>query len=163
VIQHGGAWQGFTTFIARYVDDGLTVVVLTNLDSGHSNPGKIAHAVAGSYDGRLTPPVPKTIEDKEPQVTAFVRETVERIRDGNTDPEAFAPEARTESFSEGIQDMQLYLKESGPVRNLELIERKEEGEFRIYRYRLTGADSSCLMNVRLNKAGKIAGARVAPE
>jgi CubicO group peptidase (beta-lactamase class C family) len=163
VIQHGGAWQGFTTFIARYVDDGLTVVVLTNLDAGHSNPGKIAHAVAGLYDDRLTPPVPKAIEDKEPRVTAFVRETVERIRNGNADPEAFTPEARTESFSEGIQDMQLYLKEAGPVRNVEQIERKEEGEFRIYRYRLTGADSSCLLNVRLNKDGKIAGAWVAPE
>src|SRR5215471_14514099 len=39
VLQHGGAWQGFTTYIARYVDDKLTVVVLTNLDSAHSNPG----------------------------------------------------------------------------------------------------------------------------
>jgi CubicO group peptidase (beta-lactamase class C family) len=49
LIEHGGAWQGFTTFIARYVDDRLTVIVLTNLDSDHSNPGKIAHHVAGIY------------------------------------------------------------------------------------------------------------------
>ena len=31
-IEHGGAWQGFETHISRYVDDGLTVVVLTNLE-----------------------------------------------------------------------------------------------------------------------------------
>jgi CubicO group peptidase (beta-lactamase class C family) len=31
VISHGGAWQGFETSIARFVDDQLTVVVLTNL------------------------------------------------------------------------------------------------------------------------------------
>ncbi len=31
VIAHGGAWQGFTCYIARYVDDRLTVVALTNL------------------------------------------------------------------------------------------------------------------------------------
>lgn len=49
LYQHGGAWQGFTTFIARYVDDGLTVIVLTNLDSEHSNPGKIARRIAGVY------------------------------------------------------------------------------------------------------------------
>jgi CubicO group peptidase (beta-lactamase class C family) len=55
LIEHAGAWQGFTAFIARYVDDGLTVVVLTNLDSDHSNPGKIAHGVAGLYDSRLKP------------------------------------------------------------------------------------------------------------
>lgn len=59
VIEHGGAWQGFTTYIARYVDDKLTVVVLTNLDSDHSRPGRIAHAVAGLYNPALTPPAGK--------------------------------------------------------------------------------------------------------
>jgi len=49
LLEHAGAWQGFTTFIARYDEDALTVIVLTNLDSEHSNPGKIAHYVAGIY------------------------------------------------------------------------------------------------------------------
>ncbi|HTS11973.1 MAG TPA: serine hydrolase domain-containing protein [Candidatus Limnocylindrales bacterium] len=53
LYEHGGAWQGFTTFIARYVDDRLTVIVLTNLDSAHSNPGKIAHHVAHFYEPTL--------------------------------------------------------------------------------------------------------------
>ena len=30
-IEHGGAWQGFTSYILRYVDDKLTVIVLDNL------------------------------------------------------------------------------------------------------------------------------------
>jgi hypothetical protein len=38
-IEHGGAWQGFTCDISRFPDDSLTVVVLTNLDSGHARPG----------------------------------------------------------------------------------------------------------------------------
>jgi CubicO group peptidase (beta-lactamase class C family) len=44
LIEHGGAWQGFTAHIARYVDDRLTVIVLTNLAG--ANPGIIAHKVA---------------------------------------------------------------------------------------------------------------------
>ena len=32
VIEHGGAWQGFMTFIARYPEQRLTVVVLSNLE-----------------------------------------------------------------------------------------------------------------------------------
>jgi hypothetical protein len=56
VIEHSGAWQGFTTYIGRYVDDGLTVVVLTNLDSGHARPGKIGHEVAALYNPALEPP-----------------------------------------------------------------------------------------------------------
>src|SRR5215831_2520498 len=53
IIEHGGAWQGFTTFIARYVDDKLTIIVLTNLAG--ANPGKIAHGIAGLYNEELSP------------------------------------------------------------------------------------------------------------
>ena len=54
VIEHGGAWQGFETQISRYVDDGLTVVVLTNLEG--AKPGVIAHGVANLYLGKHTAP-----------------------------------------------------------------------------------------------------------
>jgi len=47
VISHDGAWQGFKTAIARYVDDQLTVVVLTNL--AEAKPGKIAEHIADMY------------------------------------------------------------------------------------------------------------------
>ena len=47
VLDHGGAWQGFKTHISRYVDDKLTVVVLTNL--GEADPGKITDRVASLY------------------------------------------------------------------------------------------------------------------
>jgi CubicO group peptidase (beta-lactamase class C family) len=47
VLDHGGAWQGFKTHISRYVDDRLTVAVLTNL--GDADPGRITEHVAGIY------------------------------------------------------------------------------------------------------------------
>jgi CubicO group peptidase (beta-lactamase class C family) len=47
VIGHDGAWQGFQTTINRYVDDRLTVVVLTNLAEG--KPWEIAEHVADMY------------------------------------------------------------------------------------------------------------------
>lgn len=47
VLDHGGAWQGFETHISRYVDDKLTVVVLTNL--AEADPGKITDRVASLY------------------------------------------------------------------------------------------------------------------
>lgn len=55
LIEHGGAWQGFTAQISRYVDDKFTVIVLTNLDSEHSQPDKVAHDVAAIYNPALTP------------------------------------------------------------------------------------------------------------
>jgi CubicO group peptidase (beta-lactamase class C family) len=47
VVEHEGSWQGFQTQISRYVDDKLTVVVLTNL--GGSNPAILADHVAEMY------------------------------------------------------------------------------------------------------------------
>lgn len=47
VVAHGGQWQGFHTYIARYVDDKLTVVVLTNLAYPKLDP--IAQPIAKHY------------------------------------------------------------------------------------------------------------------
>jgi CubicO group peptidase (beta-lactamase class C family) len=46
-VDHDGRWQGFETQISRYLDDGLTVVVLTNL--GSADPHLIADKVAATY------------------------------------------------------------------------------------------------------------------
>jgi len=61
VIEHSGAWQGFTTNISRYVDDKLTVVVFTNLEGG--NPASIAHHVAGLYIPAVMPPAKEAEKD----------------------------------------------------------------------------------------------------
>jgi len=46
LIEHTGEWQGFKTQISRY-GDGLTVIVLTNLED--SDAKKMAHRVAEMY------------------------------------------------------------------------------------------------------------------
>jgi hypothetical protein len=45
VIWHGGATPGFTCVIERYIDDYLTIVVLTNLANGQ--PGEFTAKIAG--------------------------------------------------------------------------------------------------------------------
>lgn len=47
VVWHDGRWQGFSTQISRYVDDGLTVVILAN--QGNCDPHLIADEVAAIY------------------------------------------------------------------------------------------------------------------
>ncbi len=54
IIEHGGAWQGFKAYIARYVGDGLTVIVMMNL--GEANPGTFAHGIAGVLEPALKAP-----------------------------------------------------------------------------------------------------------
>jgi CubicO group peptidase (beta-lactamase class C family) len=54
VIQHGGAWQGFKSYIARYVDDKLTVVAFANL--AQADAERIVRGVAAIYNPELAPP-----------------------------------------------------------------------------------------------------------
>lgn len=58
VIEHEGAWQGFTTNISRYVDDKLTIVLLTNLAS--SQPDELTHHIAGLLIPELMPDTKKS-------------------------------------------------------------------------------------------------------
>jgi CubicO group peptidase (beta-lactamase class C family) len=44
-VSHDGAWQGFTMNITRFLDDRLTVIVMTNLDENNAKPRKIAEEV----------------------------------------------------------------------------------------------------------------------
>jgi CubicO group peptidase (beta-lactamase class C family) len=73
VITHGGAEQGFTCQIARYVDDRLTVVVLANLDGAHARPNAILRVVAGLVRPALTPALHPAIEDKDPALGERLR------------------------------------------------------------------------------------------
>ena len=57
LIEHSGSWQGFNTNISRYADDGLTVVILTNLDG--AEPLDLCHHIAGLYMPELMPPPEK--------------------------------------------------------------------------------------------------------
>ena len=53
VLEHGGAWQGFASYIARYPDDHLAVVVFCNRAGAPAR--YIAQRVAGFYVPELAP------------------------------------------------------------------------------------------------------------
>jgi hypothetical protein len=154
LLEHGGAWQGFTTDISRYVDDQLTIVVLTNLDAGHSDPDKIAHGVAGIYVPALKPIELKPIGDKEPQVTALFRTTFSDMVAGRPNLESFAPEERKDWEPDHIKSLSEFLKSLGTLKSIDLLERKEDGGSRLYKYRAAFTDRTLLVGFTLDKDGR---------
>jgi len=48
-VSHTGSWQGFTMAINRYEKNGLTVIVMANLDSDNAKPETIVENVAAIY------------------------------------------------------------------------------------------------------------------
>jgi CubicO group peptidase (beta-lactamase class C family) len=60
LLEHGGAWQGFASYIARYPDDRLSVAVLCN--RAGASASYIAKRIAGFYAATLAPRVQTTIK-----------------------------------------------------------------------------------------------------
>ena len=150
LIEHGGAWQGFTSYIGRYVDDKLTVIVLDNLAGG--NAGKIGRHVAGIYDAQLAR---SAIEDKEPRVTELASALLQNLTDGNADQNSFTIERRAELFPVRAERISRLLKSLGTLEKMELVERSEKDGVRSYGYELYFKNGSRLWRVSLTKDNQV--------
>lgn len=133
LLEHGGAWQGFTTCIARYPDDRLTVVVLCNLAG--ATPSFIAHRVAGMYEPALVPPPHKAIRLEPGQVKRY--EGVYRQKEDTLTVRAtgdsgrlkvtfsgrsreIVPESETGFFDEDSDRTYRFVLENGKVTGVEI-------------------------------------------
>jgi hypothetical protein len=84
-IEHGGSWQGFKSHISRYVERGLSIVVLCNLSA--CDASAIAHTVAGLADPALRLPDPQQPgRDEQPHRTRELRELLLAWTRGETHP-----------------------------------------------------------------------------
>ena len=161
IVEHSGAWQGFTTNISRYVDDKLTIIILDN--QADFNPVKLSHQIAGIYNAELTPQPAKAIEDKEPAVTTQVKTLLETLAAGKADPNLFTTEAKAKFFPAAARELGEGIKELGALNKIELIRRLDQGEYRSYRYRLVFKETNLIFDYVLDKSGKIAGISVREE
>jgi CubicO group peptidase (beta-lactamase class C family) len=150
IIEHGGAWQGFTSYIARYADDKLTVIVLDNLAGG--NCAKIARHVAAIYNPELAR---KPIPDKEPQVTASVNDLLQKLAQGTANPDLFTAAARSEFFPARAERIKRLLTSLGALEKMELVERSERDGLHVYGYQLAYQKGGRFFKVSLTKENKI--------
>lgn len=130
LIEHGGAWQGFKSFIARYPDNKLTVIAFANL--ANMNPAPLAAGVAEVIDPTL---IPKPIDDPDPKATAEFRQLLEGALNGNVDEKRFTPRIR-QALLDGNDRLLAHLKSIRPIRKFELIARTDMGSGILYRYRV---------------------------
>ncbi|MGE5609158.1 MAG: serine hydrolase domain-containing protein, partial [Bacillota bacterium] len=154
-VGHGGGHMtGFTSYLSIYPDDRLAVVVLTNSTS--ANPSRIARRVAGlmvpSLAIRLEPP----IEDKEPQVTALLRELLIGVAEWRLPEEKFTAEL-WQVTSQQRDNLQRTARNLGQVKALDLLARTESPGLRTYRYRATFVNGKLITTMTLNGDGKISG------
>jgi CubicO group peptidase (beta-lactamase class C family) len=70
-VESSGAWQGFRTYIGRFVDDSLTIIVLAN-STGLREPTFFGHRIAALVRPRLTPPTVSPIRLSEEVLQEYV-------------------------------------------------------------------------------------------
>jgi len=157
-IEHGGAWQGFTCDISRYPDDSLTVVVLTNLDAGHSNPAVIAHVVAGLAVPPLLPPKLAPIADTQPAVADSLKKFLDQLVAGQDIRPLTSTELAARITPEIMKPVQERVSKFWPGGTLTLVHRAPVADrpgLSTSMFRLTKGGETLLVSFGLDSAAKI--------
>ena len=155
VIYHPGSWQGFTCTIYRFIDDKLTVVVLTNLDSGHSSPDNLARVVAGLVEPALMPKLNFAIKDTRRDIATHVRDVLQQILAGKDVASEFNADAGYTFAPTYAAEMRSELPAAWDAAPLVLIKRSEhDGTLRSV-YRVGPNGDTRIVLVELDAKGKL--------
>jgi CubicO group peptidase (beta-lactamase class C family) len=157
VIEHGGAWQGFKSFIARYPDRKLAVIVFANL--ADVNPSKLATGIAEAFDPTLKP---RPIADADPKRTDNFRQLFESVLDGKIDPARFAPSIR-DMLQDPNDRLLAHLKRIRPIVKFDLIELPDPDGSASYRYRAEFRSMAVTIEIETDKEGRIQYFELHPE
>lgn len=141
--------------ILRLPDDGVSVVVLTNLtrDSG-SNPQGLALGIAGHYVSGVSWLALKAIPDPAPAVTEELLAELRRLGDGRPALDRYTPEFRSlvEATAPGFQ---AEARRLGTLDSLTLLEANSAAGARLLLYRADYSRGRMFLRVRLTDGGLI--------
>lgn len=162
---HGGAWQGFKSFIGRFPEDELTIIFLAN--SWDTREFKLARGLASLFYPELKMPSLEPIEDSEPEMTQLVRRTLLKLAKHSSDTESFTPESRSTFFpakakriGDALDTLSIPI---AVIYTSELIGRRMENDRRIFTYLLSDVTKSFVCTVELTIDNKIAELELAAE
>ena len=131
--EHGGSWQGFKTQLSRFLGDDLSIIVLANL--AQADPARFVDGIAAIVNPALARPQPSPIADAEPRVADRLRRLLDAARAGTLSPAEFAY-VRAGFFPDTASAYKQELEKLGQPTRVQLLERRELGDDRIYLYQL---------------------------
>jgi N-acyl-D-amino-acid deacylase len=150
--EHGGAWQGFRTQLSRFVGDDLSIVVLANL--AEADPSRFVDGIAAIINPRLAVPAPAPIDDHEPQVADELRRLLDAARAGTLTPAEFAY-VRAGFFPDTANAYKEELGKLGQPSRIQLLERRERGDDRVYLYQITFTGGTRYARLGLAPDGRV--------
>jgi CubicO group peptidase (beta-lactamase class C family) len=159
-IHHGGAWQGFQTYISRYLGDDLTIVALANLSG--SQPVAIVDGIAAIFDPALVAKAPAPIADREPATRARLEAVLAAARDDRLSPDDFAY-VRAGFFPGAARAYQSMLAGLGDPSRVTLYDRSVLGDDRISLYDVAYGQKVFRVRLGLAPGGKVSLFAIRPK
>ena len=162
IVFHGGAWQGFKSFIVRFPNDKLSIIFFAN--SWELKDFKFARGLAALFYPEFALPKITPIEDREPKTSATIRRVLLQLSKGEVNPDSFTTSGRSEMTAarvKGIREDLYSLSLPVAVIHLgELVERRDENNIRVFRYLLTDIGQTLECTVKVTKDNKIAALKL---
>lgn len=162
-ISHTGSWQGFTTVINRHVDDGLTVVVLANLDAGHARPDNIERVVAGMIVPALQPKPRPPIADDAPAIAETARRVLNAAAAGRDVKALMAAEAGYTFLSEDGPELRASLPAGWDREPMPLLRRRTSEGVTQSLFRIGPAGARRNLAVQTDAEGRLLSWSVRPD
>ena len=152
VVQHSGGTPGFSSVIYRFVDDQLTVIILTN----HADRivDQLAIDIAGIYAPALKRPEGKT--DPDLQTSLMLKEVLTGLLKGKHDPALFTPAMRTFLSTATGKAFWKWFASHGALGSFTYSDREDAGSTHIFRYKLLFGENAYWFSVTTGEGGKIA-------
>ena len=157
---HGGGISGFSTFIARFPDDKVTIIALVNQGGGAA--GALVNSIADVYVPGVKEAAPKPITDADPKTTTFLKEVLTLAAKGETRPEWLTTEFQAFLLPDRIKQGPQMMGQHGALGAFELMEDAERDGRHIRVYRATFGTTPLRVQFSLAPDGKIAGLGISP-
>jgi hypothetical protein len=155
LVSHGGQTAGFAANLSRYVDDDLTVIVLTNLgDQGLG--GAIARGIAKIYLPDISLRALKANPNSDQKITNLLETALRGRSENKVNPDLFTDEMRKSLSSERAKLLTERLASFGKLKNFVFIGSETAGKTSVYRYRAETPARTMLWRFELDESGKIA-------
>lgn len=154
-VQHIGGTPGFSTAIYRFLDDKLTVIILSN----HSDRllDQLAWGVAGNYVPALKRAEAKT--DPEPALSLKLKEVMADLIGGKHDPALFTPPMSVFLKTSTGKAFWQWIAYHGALTSFSFSDREDRGDSYLLRYKVGLDGNPYWFSFRvMKKDGKIAQA-----
>jgi len=154
LFSHGGQTAGFAANISRYVDDNLTVIVLTNLgDQGLGT--MIARGIAKIYLPDISLRAMKEQKSADANTTKQMQNALRSYLEEKLNADSFTDRIRASLTTERAKLNARRIASYGAIKNFVLVGNETADKNKIYRYKVETASRIFLWRFELDENGKI--------